>query len=317
MRQIAIGCIIWLVIALVVLLGAPLGIALLIDGGLFSIVMGIVTLGVTVCMVYGLLKARKHLQNNSSIHENNKIEKKELVKQVVAFYNSNEDKTELCNNLAAFDQKGKEKILVQAFKKMIENRLSDGNIDDDEASRIISYFNEWGLATNRMMKEMEYVQLSQLVVINCVLAGRIPSGMRPPANVYVNYESDEQIVLTLEKTTYYELVEVRTRIGYSGGHSIRVAKGVYLRSGAFFSTPITSQQLQKKGEGALCITTKNIYFCSSTKTVKIPFGKIVSYTSYSDGIGIHLSDSRRRPIVIGKVDGWFVYNVVTNIKTFN
>lgn len=317
MKQTAIGCIIWLIVAVVVLLGAPLGIALLTGGSMISFVMGIVVLGISICMVYGLLKARKRLLNDSDSLDGNRIGKKELAKQIVAFYNSNGDKTALCDSLATFDQKGKEKILVQAFKKMIENRLGDGNVDENEASRIISYFNDFGLSTNRMMKEMEYVQLSQLVVINCVLAGRIPSGMRPPANVYVNFEADEQVVLTLENTIYYELVEIRTRVGYSGGHSIRVAKGVYLRSGAFFSTPITSQQLQKKGEGALCVTTKNIYFCSSTKTVKIPFGKVVSYTSYSDGIGIHLSDSRRHPIVIGKIDGWFVYNILTNINTFN
>ena len=271
MKQTAIGCIIWLIVAVVVLLGAPLGIALLTGGSMISFVMGIVVLGISICMVYGLLKARKRLLNDSDSLDGNRIGKKELAKQIVAFYNSNGDKTALCDSLATFDQKGKEKILVQAFK----------------------------------------------VVINCVLAGRIPSGMRPPANVYVNFEADEQVVLTLENTIYYELVEIRTRVGYSGGHSIRVAKGVYLRSGAFFSTPITSQQLQKKGEGALCVTTKNIYFCSSTKTVKIPFGKVVSYTSYSDGIGIHLSDSRRHPIVIGKIDGWFVYNILTNINTFN
>ena len=82
---------------------------------------------------------------------------KELVKQVVAFYNSNDDKTSLCDSLAALNQKGKEKILVQAFKKMIENHLDDGNVDENEASRIISYFNDWGLPTNRMMKEMELV----------------------------------------------------------------------------------------------------------------------------------------------------------------
>ncbi|MBR0273252.1 MAG: hypothetical protein IJQ59_04060 [Bacteroidaceae bacterium] len=317
MKQTAIGCIIWLIVAVVVLLGAPLGIALLTGGSMISFVIGIVVLGISICIVYGLLKARKHLRNDSVSPERKMIGKKELATQIVALYNSNGDKTALCESLTTFDQKGKEKILVQAFKKMIENRLGDGNVDENEASRIISYFNDFGLSTNRMMKEMEYVQLSQLVVINCVLAGRIPSGMRPPANVYVNYEADEQVVLTLENTIYYELVEIRTRVGYSGGHSIRVAKGVYLRSGAFFSTPITSQQLQKKGEGALCVTTKNIYFCSSTKTVKIPYGKVVSYTSYSDGIGIHLSDSRRRPIVIGKIDGWFVYNVLTNINTFN
>ena len=317
MKQIAIGCVIWLVVAFVVFLGAPLGIALLTGGSTISLIMGIFTLGITMCIVYGLLKFRTRLHNDSSHSGNNMMGKKELVKQVVAFYNSNDDTKALSESLAIFDQKGKEKILVQAFKKMIENRLDDGNVDENEASRIISYFNDWGLPTNRMMKEMEYVQLSQLVVINCVLAGRIPSGMRPPANVYVNFETDEQIVLTLENAIYYELVEIKTRVGYSGGHSIRVAKGVYLRSGAFFSTPITSQQLQKKGEGALCVTTKNIYFCASTKTVKIPFGKVVSYTSYSDGIGIHLSDSRRRPIIIGKIDGWFVYNVLTNINTFN
>lgn len=317
MKQTAIGCIILLVAAIVVLIAAPFGIALLTGDSMVSIVMGIVTLGLTICVVYGLLIVRKRLLNASGSPEGNRFGKKELVKQIVAFYNSNDDKTALCDSLATFDQKGKEKNLVQAFKKMIENRLGDGNVDENEASRIISYFNDWGLTTNRMMKEMEYVQLSQLVVINCVLAGRIPPGMLPPSNVYINYEADEHIVLTLENAIYYELVEIKTRVGHSGGYSIRVAKGVYLRSGSFFSTPITSQQLQKKGEGALCVTTKNIYFCSNTKTVKIPFGKVVSYTPYSDGIGIHLSDSRRRPIAIGKIDGWFVYNVITNINTLN
>lgn len=76
MKQTAIGCIIWLIVAVVVLLGAPLGIALLTGGSVISFVMGIVVLGISICIVYGLLKARKRLRNDSVSPEGKMIEKR-------------------------------------------------------------------------------------------------------------------------------------------------------------------------------------------------------------------------------------------------
>lgn len=317
MKQKALGCIIWLAIFFVIFFGAPSGLAMFTDGDIISIIIGCIILIVTGWLVYILIKANKRIKNSDNrIYDSNgtKISKKDLAKNIAEQYGLTDSRQDNQDKLSLYDQKQKEKILVDAFKITVSNLLNDGSVNEDVAANIIAYYNELGISTSRLMKENEYVQLSKLVVINCVLSGRIPAGMHAPSNVFINFENNEDVVLSLDNATYYELVEVKTRVGYSAGHSIRVSKGFYLRSGSFFSTPITSQQLQKKGEGALCITTKNIYFCSSTKTVKLPFSKIVSYDSYSDGLGVHLSDSRRRPIVIGKIDGWFVYNIVTNIR---
>ena len=157
--------------------------------------------------------------------------------------------------------------------------------------------------------------MCKLIVINCLLNGKLPNSIHVDiGDQFLNMEEGEQAIANQKDATYNEIVEKKTHYGFSSGSTVSLGHGRYSRFGSFMSTESVSQGIATKGKGMLLLTNKNIYFLSSQKTVKLPYNKILSFSAYSDGLGIHLSDSRRRPIIIGKIDGWFVYNVVTNIR---
>ena len=95
---------------------------------------------------------------------------------------------------------------------------------------------------------------------------------------------------------------------------MRIAKGIYMRSGSTKTTPIKENEMKEKATGTLFIGTKNLYFYSATKTVKIPYKKVVSFTPYSDGLGLQKDGDNSKPQAFKGIDGWFAYNVVTNIQ---
>lgn len=68
--------------------------------------------------------------------------------------------------------------------------------------------------------------------------------------------------------------------------SIRITKGVYYRTGGFKGYPVEKEETIHVDKGILAVTTKHIYFYGPNKSFRIPYSKIVSFTPYSDGIGI-------------------------------
>ena len=92
-------------------------------------------------------------------------------------------------------------------------------------------------------------------------------------------------------------------------------KGVYYRTGGFKGTPVETTSMQKVGIGMVCLTTKNIYFSSPEKSFKIPYDKIISVNSYSNGIDLQKDGAREKPFFLEGVDSWFCYNVIANLKT--
>ena len=110
-------------------------------------------------------------------------------------------------------------------------------------------------------------------------------------------------------------MSIRQTVGRHSGFNIRVMKGVYYRTGGFKGTPVETTSMQKVGTGMACLTIRNIYFSSPEKSLKIPYDKIISVNSYSNGIDLQKDGTREKPIFLEGVDGWFCYNVIANLKT--
>jgi hypothetical protein len=65
--------------------------------------------------------------------------------------------------------------------------------------------------------------------------------------------------------------------------------------------------------GILALTNKHIYFASERKTFRTPYNKIISMNPYENGIGIQKEGVTAKPQVFKGIDGWFTYNVVSNL----
>jgi hypothetical protein len=84
---------------------------------------------------------------------------------------------------------------------------------------------------------------------------------------------------------YEPTVKTYYRGGYSGV-SIKIAKGLYYRTGAFRGNPVRSSEMTLIGSGLLGITNMHIFFSSLNKNFRIPYNKIITFNPYEDGLGL-------------------------------
>ncbi|HBT49507.1 MAG TPA: hypothetical protein DEA61_06725 [Caldanaerobacter subterraneus] len=83
--------------------------------------------------------------------------------------------------------------------------------------------------------------------------------------------------------------------------------------GQFKGYPIEKEEQVYVDTGILAVTTKHLYFYGKIKSFRVPYSKIVSFTPYSDGIGIQRDAASAKPQTFVTGDGWFIYNLVVNL----
>ena len=105
----------------------------------------------------------------------------------------------------------------------------------------------------------------------------------------------------------------REYVGSSSGVSVRIAKGLYYRTGGFKGDPVDRTERIHVDTGAVVITDRNIYFAGPQKSLRVPYGKIVSFQPFNDGIPIIRDAANAKPQIFVTGDGWFTYNLVTNL----
>jgi hypothetical protein len=72
--------------------------------------------------------------------------------------------------------------------------------------------------------------------------------------------------------------------------------------------------MDRVGVGIACLTTKYIYFSSPEKSIRIPYDKILSVETYSNGVGLQKDGTNDKPIFLEGINSWFAYNVIANLK---
>lgn len=95
--------------------------------------------------------------------------------------------------------------------------------------------------------------------------------------------------------------------------SIRVAKGLYYRVGAFKAQAVDRTERVHVDTGLVAVTDKHIYFGGPLKSLRLAYAKIVSFQPFSDGIGVIRDASNAKSQLFITGDGWFTYNLVTNL----
>ena len=65
--------------------------------------------------------------------------------------------------------------------------------------------------------------------------------------------------------------------------------------------------------GLLALTRKHVYFHGSKKSFRIRYDRIVSFYQRRDGFGLMRDAQSAKPQLFRTGDGWFVYNLVTNL----
>ncbi|MCX7795876.1 MAG: hypothetical protein N2380_05085 [bacterium] len=228
----------------------------------------------------------------------NSVDRDEILKIARESYISNE---ELKN------------LILNGLDEAIDKALGDNILTQEEEEKIKIVLLKFGFGVDELSSSKTYEKFIKALILRDILEGKIPKRLDIKGVLPFNLLKNETPIWLFNDVKYYQLKTYRHYVGGSNGFSIRITKGVYYRMGDFRGYPVEETELTKVDEGVMCITDKHIYFGGRIKSFRISYDKIVSFTPYSDGIGIQRDSTNARPEYFITNDGWFTYNLVVNL----
>jgi hypothetical protein len=204
-------------------------------------------------------------------------------------------------------------LLILGWEKASSVALEDNLLTSEEEKSLEAFIKAFNLDQDSLDINGAYSNIIKASIIREVLDGKIPAKVQSDIQLPFNLQKDELIVWIFRGVPYYEQ---RTRIRYEGGYSgvsIRIAKGLYYRTGGFRGNPVATTNMVKIDNGILGVTNKHVYFAGGIKSFRIPYAKVVSFAPYSDGIGIQKDGVTAKPQIFITNDGWFTYNLISNL----
>ena len=115
----------------------------------------------------------------------------------------------------------------------------------------------------------------------------------------VMLKKDEIPSIIMSNISLREPKAVRQTVGGYSGASIRVAKGVSIRTGGMKGRSESHEEIKIIDSGSLILTTKRLIFIGSKRTTNIDLRKIVAIEAYKDGIASQRENKQKTEYFIG------------------
>jgi hypothetical protein len=201
-------------------------------------------------------------------------------------------------------------MLGQAGK----NYLKSGYITPAQQQKVDDYVTMLGLSLINLpssFRGTHIEELGQFSILSDIQAGRRP---RYTINAPIILAKDEDALWCYNNVTMFQEKVQREYIGRTGGFSFRVMKGVTYRTGGFKGHPVETSYMENMGIGSLYVTNKNIIFMGQTRSIKVPYTKIIGINPYSDGMEVQRDGSNVKRLVFQGFDCSFILNVINLIS---
>lgn len=206
-------------------------------------------------------------------------------------------------------------LYTLGFDRAVENFLDDGIFSVEEEQKVVEFYNKLNLSQDTLDKHGSYDKVVKASVLRDLTEGNIQN-LRQNINIHLpfNFQKTEKLIWVFQGVEFYEQrIRTQYRGGYSGV-SIRVARGVYYRTGAFRGNPVKIEEMIYIAKGLFALTNKHLYFASPNKNFRIQLEKIITMNPYEDGIGLQKDGTTARPQIFKNIDGWFIYNAISNLN---
>jgi len=202
---------------------------------------------------------------------------------------------------------------VRAWEAAVDEFLNDDLLDESEEKQLVAFQEHYGLSQEDLDGNGAYSRIVKTAVLRELMNGEVPAGVRVEGLLPFNFQKTEKLIWVFPAAEYLEDKVRREYVGGSQGVSVRIAKGVYYRSGSFRGRPVERTERVPIDEGILAVTDKHIYFGGPRKSFRIRHDKIVTHMPYSDGVGVVRDATTAKPQIFVTGDGWFTYNLLVNV----
>src|SRR5450755_1913982 len=170
----------------------------------------------------------------------------------------------------------KQENIFKGYDSAVSLFMSDNILDSEEETKLVIFQNHFNYTAEQLNKNRSYDIISKSSIIRRLNEGGEFEYGDGKMELPVILEKNEKLIWVFIKSNLYQPTTKTTFVGRSQGVSVRVMSGVYYRMGAYSGEPTTSTDIKLLASGLTLLTSKNIFFCSALKTVKIPFNKIIS-----------------------------------------
>lgn len=203
---------------------------------------------------------------------------------------------------------------IEGWEAAVEHFLDDGELSSEEEASLVAYSRQLSLTESDLDRNGAHSKLVKAAVLSDVMNGRMPSRFTVSGTLPFNFQKGEHLIWIFGNVFYLEDKTRREYVGRSSGVSIRIARGVYYRTGAFRGHPVERTETVHIDTGHLAVTSKHLYFAGSSKSLRVRHDKIISFVPYSDGVGIIRDAATAKPQTFTTGDGWFTYNLLSNVS---
>ena len=193
------------------------------------------------------------------------------------------------------------------------NFLKDGVMQPAEQQKVDEYVSTLGLSLINLPPSLQGTkieELAQAAILNDLRNRRIP---KYNIQVPVILTKGEIALWCYSNVTMYQEKVRREYVGRTGTVSFRIVKGVTYRTGGFKGHPVEKSYMENMGLGSLCVTNKNIIFMGQTRSIKVPYTKIIGINPYSDGMEVQRDGNNVKRLTFQGFDCSFVLNVLSLI----
>ena len=207
-----------------------------------------------------------------------------------------------------------EDLLVRGWNAAVGAALEDGVLTEAEEDALSRYLDRFDVfRRGGQDHEAMRLKLVKASAIRELTEGIVPKRQNITGQLPFNLMKSEQLVWVFQGVAYLEDVTRREMRGGSQGLTIRIARGIYYRPSAFRSRVVEWEETVRADTGLMGLTTKHIYFVGDSKRFRVRYDRIVAFEPYSDGIGIMREAQSAKPQTFITGDGWFTYNMATNL----
>lgn len=224
------------------------------------------------------------------------------------------NRIEQIKNNANIDNDACDELYCESLEQAVEEYLDNGLIEPEEENTVARFMQFTGLSQQRLNRNMALEKVVQSKVLQELFNGLVPA---PRITINGSFpfilSKNEKLIWLFRDVTLQMQKTRRETVGRTRGMSFRICRGVYYRTGGFRGHPVETEYTASLGTGSVCLTDKNLYFHSPEKSLKIPFSKIISLDTYSNGLGVHRAGANEKPLFFLNLNSWFCYNVIAHL----
>lgn len=220
---------------------------------------------------------------------------------------------DLVAKMSYINNQARRPLIVKGWKQAVDQALEDHVLTVREERALYQIIRQFNLSDEEIKKDGAISRIDHARIIRNIMEGVIPEFPTDDLQLPFNFQKSEKVVWLFANVDYYEQRKsTRYRIG-SQEFKADLATSLYLKTTDVSAELIESEETVHVDRGILGVTTKHIYFAGSQKSIRINYDNIVTFKHYSDGIGVVQDTPASSPQEFVTSDGWFTYNLVTNL----